>query len=68
MAHMIPGDIPSTGPGAHAERVLFEALRDSLSDEFFVYSRPQFLGDSAREGEVDLLFFTVTCFPNARDG
>ncbi len=55
MAHMIPSDIPSTGPGAHAERVLFEALRGSLSDEFFVYSRLQFLGDGAREGEVDFL-------------
>lgn len=55
MANMIPADIPSIGPGARAERLLFDQLREALSDEFFVYSRLQMLDDTAREREADFV-------------
>ncbi len=45
MAHMIPNDIPATGPGAHAERVLFEALRETLWDVM----TPRRLGPAVEE-------------------
>lgn len=56
MAHMIPDEPPAPGPGARAERQLFEVLRDGLSEEYFVYHRLHYVEEEkAREGEADFL-------------
>ncbi len=56
MAHMIPDTPPGPGEGKKAERMLFEALQDGLSDEYFVYCNLRYLeGGRAGEGEVDFL-------------
>ena len=56
MAFMIPDSPPTPGPGAKAETVLYEALRDSLSDEFFVYHGLHYIGsERSVEGEADFL-------------
>ena len=56
MAIMIPDQPPGEGGGKLAERMLYEALRDGLSDEYFVYHSLRYLeGGRASEGEVDFL-------------
>ncbi len=56
MAHMIPDLPPAPGPGRHAERVLYDALRAHLPDEYFVYHGLHYLEHQrAEEGEVDFL-------------
>ena len=57
MAHMIPSDPPAADrPGGRAERELYEAFRDQLGEEFFVYHRLRYIDDRARaEGEADFL-------------
>lgn len=56
MAHMIPDAPPGWGPGKKAERDLYEALRDRLDDEFFVYhSLPLFVPKHGKEREIDFL-------------
>jgi len=56
MAHMIPERGPGAGPGARAERAVFDALREQLSDEWWVYHGLEYLeARTAREGEVDFL-------------
>ncbi len=56
MAIMIPTEIPSRGPGARAERAVFSALHDQLSDDYFVYSRLQYVDDERHtQGEADFL-------------
>ena len=56
MAHMIPDTPPGWGPGKRAERDLYEALRERLDDEFFVYhSLPLFVPKHGKEGEIDFL-------------
>jgi Nuclease-related domain/AAA domain len=56
MAHMIPPMSPENGPGMQAETLLFEALRDSLPDDFFVYHSVKYVNPkNAYEGEVDFL-------------
>jgi len=53
---MIPREPPPPGPGAKAERLLFEALDRALSEEFFVYCRlPYICVEGAREGEADFV-------------
>ena len=56
MAYMIPERGPSAGPGARAERAVFDALREQLSDDWWVYHGLEYLeGRTATEGEVDFL-------------
>lgn len=57
MAHMIPRDPPPLDkPGAAAERDVFEALREQLDDEFFVYCRLSYIDDRRlAQGEADFL-------------
>jgi len=54
---MIPSDPPAADrPGARAERDLYEAFRDRLGDDFFVYHRLHYIDDRSRtEGEADFL-------------
>lgn len=56
MAIMIPKEPPRWEGGAYAERLVFEALRDELPQEFFVYHRFSFVQeDPVSEGEIDFL-------------
>ncbi len=56
MAHMIPDTPPTLGPGSQAERELYLALKEHLSDEFFVYHGLQYLRDDRPiEGEADFM-------------
>ena len=56
MAHMTPPSPPPPGPGYKAERLLYEALRVQLDDEFFVYNRLKFIEPRrVKEGEADFL-------------
>lgn len=56
MAHLIPDTPLGEGGGAAAERLVFEALRDQLSDDYWVYHRFAYVGRAdAKEGEVDFL-------------
>ncbi len=56
MAHMIPTTPPRYGPGRDAERLVYEALRGSLDEEYFVYHSLKYHhAGSAGEGEIDFL-------------
>ena len=56
MAIMVPEGAPSWGPGARAERALYEALRTGLPDDYFVYHHVPYLEASrAAQGEADFL-------------
>jgi hypothetical protein len=69
MAHIYPREYRNTGPGSGAEKLLHEALRDGLNDDYFVYHGLRYTGEAtAREGEADFLilhrehgFFVVEC-------
>ncbi len=54
MAHMIPPNPPTSGPGAAAEKLLYDALA-RLDDEWFVYHRLAYVRDGVGEGEADFL-------------
>ena len=57
MAHMIP-DIPPSPetPGGRAERLVYDAFRAGLPDDFFVFHGLHYLtADDAAEGEADFL-------------
>jgi len=56
MAHMIPTTPPRFGPGRDAERLVYEALRAGLDDEYFVYHSLKYHhAGCAGEGEIDFL-------------
>src|SRR5687768_13573702 len=56
MAQMIPAEPPPDERGTRAERALFLALEEALSDDFFVYyGLPYIARERAEEGEVDFL-------------
>jgi hypothetical protein len=53
---MIPREPPRWEGGAYAEKLVFEALRDDLCQETFVYHRFSFVEEEhAREKEIDFL-------------
>lgn len=54
---MRPSDPVFTGGGSHAERRFYEALREELSDAWYVYHRLPYynLQGGARCGEIDFL-------------
>lgn len=54
---MRPNDPVFTGGGSYAERRFFEALREELSDEWYVYHRLPYynLRGGSRCGEIDFL-------------
>jgi hypothetical protein len=62
MANMIPDTpVDKSEGGAKAERVVFDALRHQLNDEFFVYSRLQYIDDKKyTAGEADFLILHRT--------
>ncbi len=56
MAHMYPARPDFSGGGHVAEQRLFDALRDGLDDEYFVYHELRYVHeDTAGEGEADFL-------------
>lgn len=56
MAHMIPTSPPRFGPGQDAERLVYEALRGTLDDDYFVYHSLKYHhAGCAAEGEIDFL-------------
>lgn len=56
MAHMVPPNPPAGAAGAESERLLWDALHESLPDEYFVYSGLRYVdGERAQEGEADFL-------------
>lgn len=56
MAQMIPADPPPDTRGKRAERALYLALEEALSDDHFVYhGLPYLARERAEEGEVDFL-------------
>lgn len=57
MAHTVPPKPPRPDrPGAAAQRELFLAWQEAVSDDFFVYSRLRYAeAGVAQEGEMDFL-------------
>ena len=56
MPCMIPETPPSYGPGMRAESVLFDAIKQSLPEDFFVYHGLNYISQTdAHEGEADFL-------------
>lgn len=55
MAIMIPAHPPKVELNGHAERELWERLRDTLSDDFRVYHSLPYLRQNGGQGEVDFL-------------
>jgi hypothetical protein len=53
MARMIPDQPPPPGPGRDAERMVWEALKRTLDDDFHVYWELRYLEPT--EGEADFL-------------
>ena len=56
MAHVFPSEIPADVSATKSERALFSALKNQLSDEYFVYCAMPFItAEFAEQGEVDFI-------------
>jgi len=56
MAEIFPNEIPSDVSTTRSERVVFEALKRNLPDEYFVYYATPFIAaENAEQGEVDFI-------------
>jgi hypothetical protein len=56
MAHIFPNQIPADVSATKSERALFAALKNNLSDEYFVYCAMPFIAaEFAEQGEVDFI-------------
>lgn len=56
MAHVFPSEIPADVSATKSERALFAALKNHLSDEYFVYCAMPFIAaEFAEQGEVDFI-------------
>ncbi len=56
MAQIYPADPPAPGPGRRAERLIYEALRDGLPADWYVYHHvPYVETGAAAEGEADFV-------------